>query len=82
MTMSEVDHSGLDRDEAISRVAEIQQAILVLPESEYAQLRKWLSDLDWERWDRQIEADADEGALDFLVEDAREAKEDGTLQEL
>lgn len=82
MTMSEVDHSGLDREKAMSRLAEIQQAILALPEAEQAQLREWFSELDWERWDRQIEADADEGALDFLVADALEAKEDGTLQEL
>ena len=81
MTMSEVDHTGLDREEAITRVAEIQQAILVLPEAEYALLRKWLSDLDWERWDRQIQADSDEGALDFLVSEALEAKEDDALQE-
>lgn len=82
MTMSEVDHSGLDGEMAMSRLAEIQQAILVLPEAEQAQLREWFSELDWERWDRQIEADADEGALDFLIADALEAKEDGTLQEL
>lgn len=82
MTMSEVDHSGLDREKAVSRLAEIQQAILVLPEAEQAQLREWFSELDWERWDKQIEADADEGALDFLIADALEAKEDGTLQEL
>ncbi|MCY3961109.1 MAG: hypothetical protein OXG34_05530 [bacterium] len=80
--MSEVDHSGLDREKAMSRLAEIQQAILVLPEAEQAQLREWFNELDWERWDKQIEADADEGALDFLVADALEAKEDGTLQEL
>ncbi len=82
MTMSEVDHSGLDREKAMSRLAEIQQAILVLPVAEQAQLRDWFSELDWERWDKQIEADGDEGALDFLVADALEAKEDGTLQEL
>lgn len=82
MTMSEVDHSGLDREKAMSRLAEIQQAILVLPEAEQAQLREWLSELDWEQWDKQIEADADEGALDFLIADALEAKEDSTLQEL
>ena len=82
MTMSEVDHSGLDRERAMSTLAEIQQAILVLPEAEQAQLREWFSELDWKRWDKQIEADADEGRLDFLVADALEAKEDGTLQEL
>ena len=82
MTMSEVDHSGLDREKAMSRLAEIQQAILVLPEAEQAQLREWFSELDWKRWDKQIEADADEGRLDFLIANALEAKEDGTLQEL
>lgn len=82
MTMSEVDHSGLDREKAMSRLAEIQQAILVLPEAEQAQLREWFSDLDWERWDKQIEADAHDGRLDFLIAEALEAKEDGTLQEL
>ncbi len=82
MTMSEVDHSGLDREKALSRLAEIQQAILVLPEAEQAQLREWFRELNWERWDKQIEADANEGTLDFLITDALEAKEDGTLQEL
>jgi len=82
MTMSEVDHSGLDREKAMARLAEIQQAILVLPEAEHAQLREWFSELDWEKWDKQIEADVDEGALDFLISEALEAKEDGTLQEL
>ncbi|MCY3631672.1 MAG: hypothetical protein OXH29_03250 [bacterium] len=82
MTMSEVDHSGLDREKARSKLADIQQAILVLPEAEQAQLWEWFSELEWERWDKQIEADADEGALDFLIADALEAKEDGTLQEL
>lgn len=80
--MSEVGHSGLDREDAMSRLAEIQQAILVLPEAEYAQLREWFSDLSWDRWDEQIEADAHDGSLDFLAAEALEAKEDGTLQEL
>ena len=36
-------------------ITEIQEAIRVLPETEYVQLRKWISELDWERWDSQIE---------------------------
>ena len=63
-------------------ITEIQQAILVLPEAEYARLREWISELDWERWDQQLEADADAGRLDFLVEEAREAAERGTLEKL
>ena len=60
-------------------ITEIQEAIRVLPETEYARLRQWISDLDWERWDRQIEADAEAGRLDFLIGEAREAKQRGAL---
>ena len=82
MTKSEVDHTGLDREEAMSGLAGIQQAISVLPEAKYAQLREWFSDLDWEKWDQQVEADAHEGRLDVLIAEALDAKEAGALQEL
>ncbi len=55
-------------------ITDIQEAILDLPETEYTALRKWLSDLDWERWDAQIEADSNAGKLDHLLDDAREAR--------
>ena len=45
-------------------------------------LRQWLSESDWENWDRQIEADSKSGKLDFLIAEAFEAKEKGTLKEL
>jgi hypothetical protein len=60
-------------------VAEIKQDILELPKAEYAKLRDWLLEEDWERWDRQIEEDAKSGKLDFLKEKALEAKRNGTL---
>lgn len=60
-------------------ITDIQKAILDLPENEYAELRKWLSELDWERWDKQIEADSEAGRLDLLVEEAFDAKERGAL---
>ena len=63
-------------------ITEIQQAIRVLPEIEYVQLRKWISELDWERWDGQIEADAETGRLDFLIAEAHEDGERGALEEL
>ena len=66
----------------MSTVAEIQQAIMSLPKSEYAQLRRWLQDYDWEEWDREIEVDSEEGKLDFLAAEAAEAKRQGTLKEL
>ena len=66
----------------MSSVTEIQQAILSLPEADYHQLRHWFNELDWEKWDRQIEADSDGGKLDFLIAEAFESKEKGTLQDL
>ena len=66
----------------MSGITEIQQAILVLPETEYVQLREWISELDWGRWDRQTEADSEAGRLEFLIAEARKAKEHGVLDEL
>ena len=63
-------------------VAEIQEAILVLPEADYVQLRKWISDLDWERWDSRLEADSEAGTLDFLVEEARDPSDRRALEDL
>ena len=63
-------------------IADIQEAILDLPETEFTELRKWLSDLDWMRWDKQIEADSEAGNLDRLIDEAREARARDALEEL
>ena len=63
-------------------VAEIREAIIRLSKSDYAKLRQWLGQYDWEGWDQQIEADSDAGKLDFLVSEAFEAKRQGTLRDL
>ena len=62
-------------------ITEIQQAILVLPKDEYARLREWLSDLDWERWDKQIEVDSESGQLDFLIGEAGETDTLGSIDD-
>ncbi len=66
----------------MSNIAALQEAVLALPEEDYARFREWFSELDWDRWDRQIEADSVKGKLDFLIAEAQEAKEKGTLREL
>ena len=66
----------------MSSITKIQQAILSLPEADYLQLRHWFNELDWENWDRQIEEDSESGELDFLIDEAFEAKKKGTLKEL
>ena len=63
----------------MTEISEIQRAILSLPESDYAKLREWLAEIDWERWDREIEADSKAGRLDFLAAEADEAKKSGSV---
>lgn len=66
----------------MSRVEEIQSAIESLSPEEYAHLREWFSERDWEQWDKQIEEDTKAGKLDFLIEEALAEKAQGRLKEL
>ena len=66
----------------MSKVDEIKSAIEALTEEDYVQLRQWFSEKDWEKWDRQIEADSESGRLDFLIKEARDEKRKGKLKEL
>ena len=60
-------------------ITALQEAVLALPDDDYARFRQWFSELDWEKWDRQIEEDSVEGKLDHLVAEAFEAKEKGII---
>ena len=66
----------------MTRIAKIQEEILALSETDYLQLKQWFDELKWDKWDRQIEEDSNAGKLDFLIAEAREAKENGTLKNL
>ncbi len=66
----------------MSTVDEIKEAIETLPQEDYTQLRQWFSEKDWQKWDKQIEADSEAGKLDFLVKEALDGKEKGKLKEL
>jgi len=66
----------------MSRVEKIEAEIESLSEEEYVHLRKWFSEKDWGKWDRQIEADSEAGKLDFLVREALDEKAKGKLKEL
>jgi hypothetical protein len=62
----------------MSTVEEILRSIESLSEEEYARLREWFSERDWEKWDRQIKADSESGKLDFLIKEARDEKAKGS----
>lgn len=64
------------------KVEDIKQEIEKLSEEEYRQIRNWLLEKDWAKWDREIERDSESGKLDFLVEQAKKAKREGNLKSL
>jgi hypothetical protein len=66
----------------MTRLEELERAIESLPENEYSQFRRWFLERDWEKWDREIEADSTSGKLDFLVKEAQDAKAKRTLKDL
>lgn len=66
----------------MTRLEELELAIASLPDNEYRQFRRWFLERDWEKWDREIEADSTSGKLDFLVKEAQDAKAKRTLKDL
>jgi Fe-S cluster biosynthesis and repair protein YggX len=75
----------LDRSEreiVCQKIDELKAEIESLPSEEFAEIFRWLSEKDWERWDKEIEADSQAGRLDFLVREAREEKSKGNLKDL
>ena len=66
----------------MSKIDQLKAEIESLPNEEFTEISRWLSEKDWERWDKEIEADSQAGRLDFLVREAREEKTKGTLQDL
>ncbi len=63
-------------------VEEILTSIESLSREEFARLREWFYERDWDRWDREIEEDSKSGKLDFLVKEALDEKAKGKLKEL
>ena len=66
----------------MSKLDELKAKIESLPSEEFSEIFRWLSEKDWERWDKEIEADSRAGKLDFLVHEGREEKAKGTLEDL
>lgn len=64
------------------KVEEIQAEIETLTEEEYIHLRRWFSERDWVKWDKEIELDSETGKLDFLIKEALNEKRKRKLKEL
>ena len=66
----------------MTQVEKIQAEIETLSEEDFVRLREWFVQKDWMQWDQQIESDSAAGKLDFLLEEAMEAKSQGNLQDI
>lgn len=66
----------------MSKVDELKTEIESLPKEEFSELVRWLSEKDWETWNKELEADSEAGKLDFLVREALDAKAKRTLKDL
>lgn len=66
----------------MSTVAEVIDAVKHFTEEEKDEFLARLQEITFEdAWDRQMEADAKGGRLDFLVREADDAAQSGTLRE-
>ncbi|MBN2465137.1 hypothetical protein JXD38_05900 [candidate division WOR-3 bacterium] len=72
----------MSRTSSSGRLAELETAVEQLTEPEYDEFRRWFLKRDWEDWDRDIQTDSASGKLDFLVQEARDAKRSGKLHDL
>ncbi|MBE9163555.1 MULTISPECIES: hypothetical protein [Microcoleaceae] len=63
-------------------VEQIENAILELPPNEIGELLEWFLNLDYQRWDIQLEKDIAKGKLDALAGEAIADFESGNYREI
>ena len=66
----------------MSKVERIEQEIERLSRSEFAELRDWILERDWQSWDGQVEQDARTGKLDELIGESQEDYRAGRARDL
>ena len=66
----------------MSNLEQIEAAILSLPSNQFEKLRVWFFDLDYERWDEQLERDIADGRLEALAQEAIAEYEAGHCHEI
>ena len=54
----------------MSTIEQIETAILTLPSNKFEKLRQWFFDLDYQRWDEQLEKDIADGKLETFAQEA------------
>jgi hypothetical protein len=65
----------------MSTLQEIETAVQKLSDADRAAFRAWYAAFDADEWDRQIEADATAGRLDWLIAEAIDDQQAGRCSE-
>ncbi|GCL49829.1 hypothetical protein NIES3804_13870 [Microcystis aeruginosa NIES-3804] len=66
----------------MSTIEQIEAAILTLPPEQFQQLRQWILEIDYQRWDEQLEQDIADGKLEALAAEAIAEFKAGHCREL
>jgi hypothetical protein len=64
------------------KIEHIERQIKELSPPEFAELRNWVLDQDWQAWDEQIERDLAAGKLDKLIAEADDDFKSGRSREI
>lgn len=54
----------------MTKLEQIENSVSALSDEDLKTFSEWFAELKWQRWDRQIEADAEAGKLSKLAEEA------------
>jgi hypothetical protein len=66
----------------MSTIEQIEAAILTLPPEQFQRLRQWILEVDYQRWDEQLEQDIADCKLEALAEEAIAEFKAGHCREL
>ncbi|MFI0845425.1 hypothetical protein [Mesorhizobium sp. IMUNJ 23232] len=55
----------------MTKLEQIENSVSALSDEELKSFAEWFAELRWQRWDRQIEADAEAGRLDKFIAEAK-----------
>ncbi|MCM0591634.1 MAG: hypothetical protein ACSI46_18695 [Gloeotrichia echinulata DVL01] len=66
----------------MSTIEQIEAAILRLPPEQFQRLRQWILEVDYQRWDEQLEQDIADCKLEALAEEAIAEFKAGHCREL
>ncbi|MBF0232179.1 MAG: hypothetical protein HQK65_03975 [Desulfamplus sp.] len=66
----------------MTQVELLEQHIAELDDDSFSKLREWFIEFDQNRWDKKLEADSNNGKLDFLINAALVEHNSGRTSDL